>query len=231
MEAATGWGWDVRAGRGRGVGVGLHPRRLQRTHRWLLAAAVGLPRQGSCSSPLPVPRQHLLRGRHCNGLRAMLLGCCSDSICQRPDAHPLFDSGQNPTDRRLSRRPGWWHLHQDGGASQLPAIVIASSWTTARAAAGTGASVLPLQRGRVPLGAGCGWCGRRDRLCFLATGGRRESGTRRVRPLPALQDIPAREPLVQAALHAAHAAVLLLGQRAIMLVRMPQTCHYADNGC
>jgi hypothetical protein len=60
--------------------------------------------------------------------------------------HPLFDwrSGQNPTDRRLSRRPGRWHLHQDGGASQLPAIVIASSWTTARAVAGTGASVLPL---------------------------------------------------------------------------------------
>jgi hypothetical protein len=106
----------------------------------------------------------------------------SDKLASQ--SHPLFDwrSGQNPADRRLSRRPRRWHLHQDGGASQLPAIVIASSWTTARAAAGTGASVLPLQRGRVPrvpLGAGCGWCGRLDRLCYLATGGRRVA--RRVR--------------------------------------------------
>ena len=69
---------------------------------------------------------------------------------KRPHVHTRFLAlalGAKSNRSEAQPPPSRWHLHQDGGASQLPAIVIASSWTTARAAAGTGASVLPLQRG------------------------------------------------------------------------------------
>ena len=88
---------------------------------------------------------------------------CSQQPGTHSQAHPIFywRSGQNQADCRVNSRPGGeapppgrWHPPTAGYRH--------SRRLDHRACRGrhAGASVLPLQPGRVLLGAGCGWCGR-----------------------------------------------------------------------